>query len=121
MTTDQRNAGLKRISVLKNRNLDLDAMLKVYEVSEGMVKSLNDQITENQEAIDKMEKATANRYEFLFNFEDGGWNSEYAHTIEEAQAIAKEKYSHSESLTPNYKTFRVSTPSDYNNLLSLFY
>lgn len=121
MTTDQRNAGLKRISVLKNRNLDLDAMLKVYEVSEGMAKSLNDQITENQESIDKLEKATANRYEFLFNFEDGGWNSEYAHTIEEAQAIAKEKYSHSESLTPNYKTFRVSTPSDYNNLLSLFY
>ena len=121
MTKDQRNAGLKRCSVLKNRNLDLELILKVYEVSSVMAKTVNEQITENQEAIDKLEKATANRYEFLFNFEGGGWNSEYAYTLEEAQAIAKEKYSHSESLTPNYKTFRVSTPSDYNNLISLFY
>lgn len=121
MTTDQRNAGLSRISVLKNRNLDLAAMLKVYEVSDGMANTLSDQITENQEMIDKLEKATAFRYEFLFNFTEGGWNSEYAYTLEAAQAIAKEKYSHSESCVPNYKTFRVSTPSDYNNLLSLFY
>jgi len=121
MTEAQRNSGLSRIQVLRMRNLDLGNMLKVFLVSDGMVKSVNDQIAENQETVDKLEKATADRYEFLFNFVGGGWNSEYAYTLEEAQAIAKEKYSHSESLVPDYKTFRVSTPSDYNNLLSLFY
>jgi hypothetical protein len=124
MTNSQRQSALSRISVLKNRNINMHAMCNVMELSDVMENEIIEQMAENQDVINQLEKATSARYEFLFNFEGGGWNSEYAHTLEEAQELAKAKYSTDDykgTCVPDMKSFRVSTPSDYNNLLSLFY
>jgi hypothetical protein len=124
MTQAQRQSGLARISVLKNRNINMHAMCNVMELSDVMENEIIEQMAENQDVINQLEKATSARYEFLFNFEGGGWNSEYAHTKEEAMELAKAKYSTDDykgTCVPDMKSFRVSTPADYNNLLSLFY
>ena len=124
MTNSQRQSALSRISVLKNRNINMHAMCNVMELSDVMENEIIEQMAENQDVINQLEKATSARYEFLFNFEGGGWNSEWAHTKEEAMELAKAKYSTDDykgTCVPDMKSFRVSTPADYNNLLSLFY
>ena len=124
MTNAQRQSALARILVLKNRNANMHAMCNVMELSDVMENEIIEQMAENQDVINQLEKATSTKYEFLFNFIGGGWNSEYAHTLEEAQELAKAKYSTEDykgTCVPDMKTFRVSTPADYNNLLSLFY
>ena len=117
MTNLQRNQGLERIVVLKHRNAEMDFFISQEEPPTYIEEVMNQTIEENQTLIDQLTKATSARYQFLFNFIGGGWNSEYAHTKEEAQAEAKKKYSSEVDLN----SFRVSTPADYNNLLSLFY
>ena len=124
MTNAQRQSALARITVLKNRNINMHAMCNVMELSDVMENEIIEQMAENQDVINQLEKATSAKYEFLFNFEGGGWNSEYAHTKEEAMELAKAKYSTADykgTCVPDMKSFRVSTPADYNNLLSLFY
>ena len=82
--------------------------------------------------IEKITKALTTKVEYLFNFKGGGWNSEFALTVEEAQEQAIEKYGQptedygqptedSKVTNIDLKTFRVSTPTDYSNLLSLFH
>jgi len=56
-----------------------------------------------------------------FNFEDGGWNSNYAKTKEESYKMALEEYKDSEHCVPSKNTFRVATEMDTQSLLSLFY
>jgi hypothetical protein len=124
MTHAQRQSALERILVLKNRNSNMHALCNAVEISDVMEKEIIEQMAENQDVINQLEKATSAKYEFLFNFTSGGWNSEYAHTKEEAMELAKAKYSKKDykgNCIPDMKTFRVSTPADYNNLLSLFY
>jgi non-ribosomal peptide synthetase component E (peptide arylation enzyme) len=117
MTNAQRKQGQERIVVLMHRNAEMERFIKQEEPPTYIEDVLNKTIEENQTLIEQLTKATTARYQFLFNFIGGGWNSEYAHTIEEAQQLASEKYQSEIDL----KSFRVSTPADYNNLLSLFY
>ena len=56
-----------------------------------------------------------------FNFEGGGWNSNYAKTKEESYKMAKKEYKGSKNCVPSESTFRVATEMDTQNLLSLFY
>ena len=56
-----------------------------------------------------------------FNFKEGGWNSNYAYTMEESIKIARKEYKTSEHCIPNETTFRVATEKDTAMLLSLFY
>jgi hypothetical protein len=56
-----------------------------------------------------------------FNFEGGGWNSNYAKTKEESIKMAKKEYKGSKYTVVNESTFRVATEADTRNLLSLFY
>ncbi len=121
MTTEQRTSGLKRINTLITRNINLESLIGTSELSGIMVNELTTQISENEQVIQDLIKATDKRYEFLFNFIGGGWNSEYAFTKEEAQAMAIEKYKDSNNCIVDLKTFRVSTSSDYQNLMSMFY
>ena len=124
MTEAQRSAGLLRIEILTRRNLNLNALLEVHELSETLMSDIVTQIAENEVVIQDLIKATDKRYEFLFNFEGGGWNSEYAFTIEEAKLLAAAKYStpdYKGTCIPDMKTFRLSTPSDHQNLMSMFY
>lgn len=82
-------------------------------------------IDEIEAELEKITKALTTKVEYLFNFKGGGWNSEFALTVEEAQEQAIEKYGQptedSKVTNIDLKTFRVSTPSDHANLLSLFY
>jgi hypothetical protein len=124
MTRAQRETGIERVATLENRNAELMALIGRYEPSTAMEEVLIEIMAENQDVINQLEKATSAKYEFLFNFEGGGWNSEWAHTKEEAMELAKAKYSTDDykgTCIPDMKSFRVSTPADYNNLLSLFY
>lgn len=124
MTNSQRQNGLDRITVLANRNSELEMLINRYEPSTIMEDILRDIIAENVKAMEELIKATDKRYEFLFNFKGGGWNSEYAYTIEEAKELAKIKYSGPEytgTCDPDFNTFRVSTPADHQNLMSMFY
>lgn len=124
MTNAQRQSALERILVLKGRNANMHAMCNIMELSDVMENEIIEQMAENQDVINQLEKATSTKYEFLFNFTSGGWNSEYAYTKEEAMELAKAKYSTDDykgNCIPDMKSFRVSTPGDYNNLLSLFY
>jgi hypothetical protein len=59
--------------------------------------------------------------EYLYNFIGGGWNSEFAKTKKGAIKAAKARWNGDDRLTVDEKSFRISTPSDYQNLLSLFY
>lgn len=61
------------------------------------------------------------RKEYLYNFVGGGWNSEFATTKRGAIKAAKARWKGDERLVVDENSFRVSTPTDYNNLLSLFY
>ena len=56
-----------------------------------------------------------------FNFEAGGWNSNYAKTKEESYKMALKEYKGSKNCVPSENTFRVATEMDTQNLLSLFY
>jgi hypothetical protein len=56
-----------------------------------------------------------------FNFEGGGWNSNYAKTKEESYKMALKEYKGSKNCVPSESTFRVATEADTRNLLSLFY
>ena len=121
MTLEQRTAGLKRINTLTTRNYNLGYVIKASKLSTIMEQEVLDQIHENEQVINDLVKATDKQYEFLFNFIGGGWNTEYAHTLEEAQAKALENYKDSKNCIVDLKSFRVSTPSDYQNLMSMFY
>ena len=81
-------------------------------------------INETVAEIVSLEKTLATKWEFLFNFKGGGWNSEVAFTKEDAIEQALFKYGHPDtqsSLRVDVSSFRVSTPSDYNAQLSSFY
>ena len=122
MTEAKRKLGLERISVLENRNREILALINDYDKpTTGIEDTLLEIVAENDKAIKDLIKATGQRYEFLFGFEGGGWNSEYAYTIEEAKTMALEKYRDSKNCIVDLGSFRVSTQSDYSNLMSMFY
>jgi hypothetical protein len=124
MTEAQRKTALERIAELTSRNTDLNTIINVSELWNASIQVLQNIITENEKTIQELIKVTDKRYEFLFNFKGGGWNSEWAYTLEEAQELARKNYSDPKYrgvCDPDYSTFRVSTPADYRNLMSMFY
>jgi hypothetical protein len=78
-------------------------------------------ISEYTEEVDRIRKITSSKREYLYNFKSGGWNSEYALTVEQAIEQAKSRWADRDGLDIDEKSFRVSTQADYQNLLSLFY
>ena len=56
-----------------------------------------------------------------FNFQGGGWNSNYAKTKEESIKMAKKEYKKSKNCIVDIATFRVATEADTKMLLSSFY
>ena len=64
---------------------------------------------------------TTEKQEYLYNFVGGGWNSEYAHSVEEAILQAKNRWSDSSNSEIDETSFRVSSNDDYNALIRLAY
>lgn len=58
------------------------------------------------------------KVEWTYNFEEGGWNQEWATSLEEAyhQAVSNHP-----SLTPDRDSFRRASQEEVAGLLSLFY
>ena len=122
MTREQRDAAKQRVVALSSR---LDAIQTLTEnmSDKGGIEIANI-INETKAEIDALAKQIATKWEFLFNFKGGGWNSEVAFTKEDAIEQAIFKYGHpdtQEHLRVDTSTFRVSTPSDYKAQLSSFY
>ena len=122
MTRDQRDAAKKR---LWNLELRLNGIWSLTEnmSDKGGIEIANI-LDETKAEIAAIEKQLATKWEFLFNFIGGGWNSEIAFTEEDAIEQALFKYGHPDtqtSLRVDVRSFRVSTPSDYKNQLSSFY
>lgn len=122
MTREQRDAAKQRVVALSSR---LDAIQTLTEnmSDKGGIEIANI-INEIKAEIDALTKRIATKWEFLFNFKGGGWNSEVAFTREDAIEQALFNYGHpdtQEHLRVDTSTFRVSTPTDYKNQLSSFY
>ena len=122
MTREQRDAAKKR---LWNLELRLNGIWSLTEnmSDKGGIEIANI-LDETKAEIAAIEKQLATKWEFLFNFIGGGWNSEIAFTEEDAIEQALFKYGHPDtqsSLRVDVSSFRVSTPSDYNAQLSSFY
>ena len=122
MTREQRDAAKQRVVALSSR---LDAIQTLTEnmSDKGGIEIANI-INETKAEIDALAKQIATKWEFLFNFKGGGWNSEVEFTREDAIEQALFNYGHpdtQEHLRVDTSTFRVSTPTDYKNQLSSFY
>jgi hypothetical protein len=85
--------------------------------NDGLHNSIIDRFKKEIEALDQAIEETK---EFLFNWKSGGWNSVYAIHKEEAIERAAEVHKDSK-LEADPKTFRVSTPVDYEACLRSFY
>jgi hypothetical protein len=121
MTREQRDAAKQRVVAL-GRRLDAIQTLTENMSDRGGIEIANI-INETKTEIDALAKRIATKWEFLFNFKGGGWNSEVAFTREDAIEQAVFKYGHpdtQEMLRVDVTTFRVSTPDDRRNLLSFF-
>jgi hypothetical protein len=104
----------KRLEQLTARIKDLEYMFPDFD--NQTMDDIHKEATQEAQAI---QKELSTKREYLYNFVNGGWNSEYAFTRELAIAQANERWGGAMEADPN--TFRVSTESDYQNLLSLFY
>ena len=123
MTREQREAAKQRLELLELRLDGISALIVNGDAGE-MDDTLQPIIDETKAEIDALTKRIATKWEFLFNFKGGGWNSEVAFTREDAIEQAIFEYGHpdtQEILKVDTSTFRVSTPEDYKNQLSSFY
>ena len=125
MTRDQRDAAKQRLEVLESRLDDcINALTAIGEDGRQLRYTLQPIINEMVAEIASIEKTLATKWEFLFNFIGGGWNSEVAFTKEDAIEQALFQYGHPNtqtSLRVDVTSFRVSTPTDYKNQMSTFY
>jgi hypothetical protein len=122
MTRDQREAAKQRLWNLELRLNGINALTENMSDKGGA--EIASILEETAAEVASIEKQLATKWEFLFNFIGGGWNSEIAFTKEDAIEQALFKYGHPNtqtSLRVDVDSFRVSTPTDYKNQLSTFY
>ena len=124
MTREQRNKAIQRLELLELR-LDGISAITDNGCPIDMGNLLQPIIDETKAELDLLERTLATKWEFLFNFKSGGWNSELAFTREEAieQAIANygQPSEDHKVLNIDVTSFRVSTTHDKAGLLSSFY
>ena len=124
MTREQRNKAIQRLELLEVR-LDGISAITDNGCPIDMGNILQPIIDETKAELDLLERTLATKWEFLFNFKSGGWNSELAFTREEAieQAIANygQPSEDHKVLNIDVTSFRVSTTHDKAGLLSSFY
>lgn len=113
MTNAERKKLISRVAELNFRIVSLQS-LENNSVIEDIIKEYNNEIA-------RLNKSIHERREYLYNFIGGGWNSEWSYTVEEAIEQAQNRWAaDSPKLRVDVDSFRVSTPSDYSSLLSMF-
>jgi transcription initiation factor IIE alpha subunit len=78
-------------------------------------------IREYTEEVKQLETVIHSKREYMYNFVDGGWNTEYAYTMEEAIEQAKARWVNSPNLQVNPKTFRVTNERELRSAMAMFY
>lgn len=119
MKLSQQKQLQSRAQKLKTRIESLSS-INLGILTQTQIDCINETIEEFRLELVKVEIAATSVRTYLFNFVGGGWNSVSAITEEEAIETAIKEYNSLKSEV-DVKTFRESTPSDYSNLLSLFY
>ena len=102
------------VTVLRTQIKSLKSLVKLDKTQRSIIKPI---IAEKSNMLSYI----AGKKTWNFNFEGGGWNSNVAKTKDESIRLAKKEYKKSKNCVPNESTFRVATPADTANLLSLFY
>jgi hypothetical protein len=113
----------KRLALLIDREQALRSVIESSDMSDDALAHLVAITTETKSEIFKAARILEAKREYLFNFAGGGWNSEYAFYEEQAIKQAIKKYGDEVKgvLDVDVKSFRVSTPADYQSLMSMFY
>jgi hypothetical protein len=119
MKQSQRTQLLSRAQKVQTRIESL-VSINLGMLTQSQIDCINETIEELRLESSRIDKAANSLKTYLFNFIGGGWNSVQAITEEIAIEIASQKYNDIKTQV-DVKTFRESTPGDYNNLLSLFY
>ena len=121
MTRDQREAAKQRLWNLELRLNGINALTENMSDKGGA--EIASILEETAAEIASIEKTLPTKWEFLFNFIGGGWNSEIAFTKEDAieQALFNHAQTGLDCLRVDVDSFRVSTPTDYKNQMSIFY
>jgi hypothetical protein len=117
MKTILKNKKNREAKELELRSIITAMKNAVEKCADGDVSSITLVVHEKRAELNYLMK----NKEWLFNFQSGGWNSVMAKDLAEAKAAVRKKYGKDEVCIPNYKTIRISTPADKQNLLSLFY
>ena len=59
--------------------------------------------------------------EYMFSFEEGGWNTCWAKTLRGAKKLAVQQYKEYDTLTPRVDSVHLATERGLKNAMSLFY
>lgn len=113
----------KRLALLIDREQALRSVIESSDMSDDALAHLVAIASETKSEIFNAARVLEAKREYLFNFAGGGWNSEYAFYEEQAIKQAIKKYGDEVKgvLDVDVKSFRVSTPADYQSLMSMFY
>ena len=76
---------------------------------------------EYAEEMTQLDKVINEKREYMYNFVGGGWNTEYAQTVEQAVKQAKARWTDSPNLQVDEKSFHVTNERELRSALSLFY
>jgi hypothetical protein len=123
MKKTEYNKMQKRLALLIDREQALRSVIESSDMSDDALAHLVAIATETKTEIFNAARILEAKREYLFNFAGGGWNSEYAFYEEQAIKQAIKKYGDEVKgvLDVDVKSFRVSTPADYQSLMSMFY
>ena len=70
--------------------------------------------------LEKQPKVFRNK-QYMFTFEEGGWNTVHAKTRRGAIRAALKEYKDSETLSPRIDSFHIATEEGLKSAMSLFY
>lgn len=59
--------------------------------------------------------------EYMFTFEEGGWNTVWAKTLRGAKKLCVEQYKDYSNLNPRVDSVHLATEQGLKNAMSLFY
>ena len=97
----------------------IDALTTISTVIAGP--TLKDIKLEYAEELTRLDKLISEKREYMYNFVGGGWNTEYALTVEEAIKQAKARWGDDPKLQVDEKTFHVTNEKELRSAYSLFY